>query len=504
MSHGDIWRLSATELTALTREGDLSAEEAVQSALDRMRQANPALNAVVEDLSSEALERARALDKTRAGGVPAGPLYGVPVTIKVNVDQKDHATTNGVTALKDMIAPDDAPVVSNLQKAGAIVIGRTNTPEFSFRADTDNPLYGRTHNPWGCHISPGGSSGGAGAAVMAGIGALGHGNDIGGSLRFPAAANGAVTVKSGLGRVPAWNPSQKVERGLLAQSMSVQGLITRTTADLHLSMPSLIATDPRDPFHVPIPWHGAAIDAPIKVAFTKNTFGYALHPEVEKALDTTRDALTDAGYLVKEIDPPDVFECGRLGYRALMGEVLTLMESDIDATGSQTIRDIFGVYFQEFPPIIGTDLIQALAKRSHYARKWSLFMQDYPLVLSPFLPQPFFKPDRDTEGAEGVHEVLGCAVYSYAMNFLGLPAASVPARLAELPKGQQPINIQITARRWREDMAVDASAAIEERVGQMAPILWDKMEKRVDTAKGFNSSQEICPGFCPRGSHTEV
>ncbi len=475
MTHSDIWRLSATELTALTRTGDLSAEEAVQSTLDRMHQVNPALNAVVEDLSTEALDRARALDASRKNGVPVGPLHGVPVTIKVNVDQKGHATTNGVVALKDAIAPDDAPVVSNLQKAGAIIIGRTNTPEFSFRADTDNPLYGRTHNPWGRHISPGGSSGGAGASVMAGIGALAHGNDIGGSLRFPAAANGAVTVKPGLGRVPAWNPSQRAERGLLAQSMSVQGLITRTAADLHLSMPSLIAADPRDPFHVQMPWRGATSDRPVRVALTKNTFGYDLHPEVEKALETARDALTDAGYLVEEVDPPDVFECGRLGYRALMGEVLTLMQSDIEAAGSQTIRDIFEVYFQEFPPIVGTELIQALAQRSHHAREWSLFMQDYPLVASPFLPQPFFKPDRDTEGAEGVHEVLGCAVYSYAMNFLGLPAASVPARLATLPNGPQPINIQIAAQRWREDMAVDAAAAIEDRVGQMAPILWENM-----------------------------
>ncbi len=476
MTQSDIWRLSAAKLTELTRSGEISAEEAVKSALDRMHNTNPALNAVVEDLSSEALVRAKSLDTARAKGTPAGPLHGVPVTIKINVDQKGHATTNGVVALKDTIAPDDAPVVSNLQKAGAIVIGRTNTPEFSFRADTDNPLYGRTHNPWGRHISPGGSSGGAGAAVMAGIGALSHGNDIGGSLRFPAAANGAITVKPGLGRVPAWNPSQKVERGMLAQSMSVQGLITRTAKDLHLSMPSLIAADARDPFHVPMPWRGEELDRPIKVAFTKNTFGYALHPDVDKALDTARDALVDAGYLVEEIDPPDVFECGRVGYRALMGEVLTLMKTDIEAAGSQTIRDIFDVYFQEFPPIIGDDLIQALAKRSHYAREWSLFMEDYPLVLSPFLPQPFFKPDRDTEGADGVHEVLGCAVYSYAMNFLGLPAASVPARLAELPNGPQPINVQIAARRWREDMAVDAAAAIEERKGSMASILWDRMD----------------------------
>ncbi len=475
MTQGDIWRFDATELAALTQAGELSAEEVISDALERMHQVNPSLNAVVDDLGTEALERASALDKARRNSASVGPLHGVPVTIKVNVDQKNHATTNGVVALKDVIAPDDAPVVLNLHNAGAIVIGRTNTPEFSFRADTDNPLHGRTHNPWGRHISPGGSSGGAGAAVMAGIGALAHGNDIGGSLRFPAAANGAVTVKPGLGRVPAWNPSQKVERGMLAQSMSVQGLITRSAKDLHLSMPSLIAPDARDPFHVPMPWRGAGPDVPIKVAFTKNTFEYALHPEVDKALSTAREALVDAGYIVEDIDPPDVFECGRIGYRALMGEVLTLMKNDIEAAGSQTIRDIFEVYFQEFPPIVGDDLIQALAQRSHYARQWSLFMQEYPLVLSPFLPQPFFRPDRDTEGAEGVHEVLGCAVYSYAMNFLGLPAASVPARLAELPNGPQPINVQIAARRWREDMAVDAAVAIEARVGQMAPILWDRM-----------------------------
>lgn len=479
MTQSDTWRLDASELAALTRSGDLSAQDCTQNAIDRMHQINPDLNAVVEDLSVEALDRARALDQARMTGEPIGPLHGVPVTIKVNVDQKGHATTNGVVALKDVIAPDDAPVVRNLHRAGAIVIGRTNTPEFSFRAETDNTLYGRTHNPWGGHISPGGSSGGAGAAVMAGIGALAHGNDIGGSLRFPAAANGAVTVKPGLGRVPAWNPSQRVERGMLAQCMSVQGLITRSAADLHLSMPSLIVADPRDPFHVPMPWRGDTLDAPVRVAFTKNTFGYALHPEVDKALDTARDALTDAGYLVEEIEPPDVFECGRTGYRTLMGEVLTLMKSDIEAAGSQTIRDIFDVYFQEFPPILETEMVRMLAKRTHYAREWSLFLQDYPLVLSPFLPQPFFKPDRDTEGPQGVHEVLGCAVYSYAMNFLGLPAACVPSRLAQLPQGAQPISVQITARRWREDLAVDAAAAIENRVGRMCLPLWDQMAESI-------------------------
>ncbi|WP_291738131.1 amidase family protein, partial [Leisingera sp. F5] len=167
---------------------------------------------------------------------------------------------------------------------------------------------------------------------------------------------------------------------------------------------------------------------------------------------------------------------GRTGYRALMGEIHALMKGDVDAAGSRTVRDIFAVYFQEFPPFAGDELLQMMAKRTHYARQWSLFMEEYPLVLSPFLPQPFFKPDRDTEGAEGVHEVLGCAVYSYAMNFLGLPAASVPARLAQLPNGPQPINVQIAARRWREDLAVGACAAIEARAGRMCLPLWDQMQ----------------------------
>ncbi|MCA0872413.1 amidase family protein [Seohaeicola saemankumensis] len=475
MSSTELWRLSATEIATRTSAGDITAEQATASAVARMEAVNPALNAVVESLADEAAERARDLDLARANGRPLGRLHGVPVTIKVNVDQAGHATTNGVTALKDVIAPANAPIVDNLLAEGAVVIGRTNTPEFSFRADTDNPLHGRTHNPWGDHVSPGGSSGGAGSAVMAGIGALGHGNDIGGSLRFPAAANGAVTVKPGLGRVPAWNPSQTAERGMLAQSMSVQGILAREARDLHVSMPAAIAPDPRDPFHVPLPWRGEALEGPVKVAFTKDTCGFDLHPEVSAALDAARDALADAGYDIEEIEPPYLQEAGSVGYRTLMGEVRELMGPAIRDQGSETIRAIFDEYFDQFAPFEGKDLLEMMAKRSFYAREWSLFLQRYPLVLCPFLPQPFFRPDRDTEGAEGVREVLGSALWSYSMNFMGLPAACVPARLADLPQGPQPINVQIVARRWREDLAVDACIAIEDRLGRMCTRLWDRM-----------------------------
>lgn len=474
----DLWRLGAADIAARTRAGEITAEAVVDSALARMDEVNPNLNAVVRSLSETARARARELDAARAAGAPCGPLHGVPVTIKINVDQKGQVTSNGCTHLRDCTAPDDAPVVTNLLKAGAVVIGRTNTPEFSFRAETDNPLHGRTRNPWGEHVSPGGSSGGAGAAVMAGIGALAHGNDIGGSLRFPAAANGAVTVKPGLGRVPAWNPSQSAERGLLAQSMSVQGVLARSAADLHPAMEALIAPDPRDPFHVPLPWRGAPVEGPIRVAFSKDTFEFDLDPEVGAALDAAAEALSDAGYAVEEIEPPLLHETAMVGYRTLMGEVKALMGPDIRRHGSETLNAIFDEYFARFPPYEGTELLRMMAQRTHYARAWSLFTEEYPLVLSPFLPAPFYPPLRDAEGAEGVAEVLGAALWSYSMNFIGLPAGNVPARLADLPRGPQPIGVQVIGRRWREDLVVDALMAIEARAGRMCAPLWERMSGR--------------------------
>ncbi len=464
-----LWQWSASDIAAATRSGTLSATEATEAAIARMEAVNPQLNAVVENLADEARWEAAALDD---GSVPKGPLHGVPVTIKINVDQKGHATSNGVAAFKDVIASEDAPVVRNLKAAGAVVIGRTNTPEFSFRADTDNPLYGRTHNPWGPHISAGGSSGGAGAAVMAGIGALAHGNDIGGSLRFPASANGAVTVKPGLGRVPAFNPSQRTERGILAQSMSVQGVLARNASDLNLSMPALIAPNAQDPFHIPMPWRGPPPDAPLRVAVARDDFGFGIHPAVAAALDKAASALSDAGYAVEAVEPPLARETGEVGYRTLLSEVNELLGPDIRAYGSDEINAIFDEYYRQFPPYEGAELLTMLAQRSHYARAWSLFLEDYPLVLTPFLLKPFFRPGRDAEGADGVREALGCSLWSFIMNFTGLPAGNLPTHIADLPDGPQPIGVQIVGRRWREDLIVDAMQALEARIPPACEFLW--------------------------------
>lgn len=468
MSERPVWQLGAGEVAQAIAERRLTAADAVGAAVERMRARNPEINAVVDDLGDSALAEAEAHDTMFAKSGPIGPLHGVPVTIKENIDQEGRATPNGVSGYADVIAPADAPVVRNLKAAGAIVIGRTNTPEFSFRATTDNELHGRTFNPWNDRASAGGSSGGASAAVMSGMGAIAHGNDIGGSLRFPSAATGAATVKPGLGRTPAYNPSAPEERGLLAQLMSVQGVIARRVADVRLAMRALVAYDPHDPWMVPMPFDGPSPETPIRVAYTENTFEFDLDPAVRAALRTARDALADAGYDVVETEPPLLREAAGDAMRCLFGEMRFLMEPDIRRLGSATINAIFDDYFDIFPPFEGEDLIRGLARRSHYVRQWTLFLQEHPLVLTPFLPTPTYAADRDAQGRDGVMEVLGAAVYSYSMNFMGLPAGNIAASYND----GLPIGVQIVGRRFREDMILDACEAIESRVGVMAERLF--------------------------------
>ena len=470
MTSTPIWQMSATDLASAIASGEISSTQAVQAAVDRMHAVNPQLNAVVDDLSEQALQKARAQDDARAAGQALGPLHGVPVTIKENIDQQGRATPNGVTAFKDVIAPANSPVVDSLESAGAVVIGRTNTPEFSFRGTTDNELHGRTYNPWNDWASSGGSSGGASSAVMSGMGPIAHGNDIGGSLRFPATCTGAATVKPGFGRTPAYNPSMAQERGLMAQLMSVQGVICREVKDVRLAMKTLVSYDAHDPWMVPMPFDGPPAVGPIKVACTTNALQYDLDPAVVQALATAREALNDAGYELVDVEPPMTSELAEDGLRVLFGEVKALMLPDVRRHGSETINRIFDEYFEIFPPYEGDELLRAMGRRSRYVREWLLFLQEYPLVLTPFLLAPTYAWDEDTKGKAGANDVLGKAFWSYGLNFLGLPAGNIPANY----NNGLPVGVQIIGQRFREDMILDACEAIEQRVGIMAHRLFER------------------------------
>src|SRR6266516_6960625 len=261
----ELWRWDALDLARAIRLRQVSSREVVEAVLDRLASVNPSINAVTVVLAEQALAEADRADAAVARGGELGPLHGVPVTIKENVDQADCATTSGVIAFKDLIARCDSPPVANWKGAGAIVIGRTNTPAFSLRWDTDNELRGRTFNPWNRRHTPGGSSGGAAASLAVGIAPLGHGNDLGGSIRYPAYCCGVAGIRPTLGRVPGHNTTSPVERPPTAQLMAVNGPMARRVRDVRLGLAAMSARDPRDPWWAPAPLVGEPVARPIRV-----------------------------------------------------------------------------------------------------------------------------------------------------------------------------------------------------------------------------------------------
>src|SRR6476659_8354031 len=251
----DLWRLPAKDIAALIRSKKLSAKEAASAALARLDAVNPAINAVVDHRPADVLAQAGAIDAAIAANQNLGPLAGVPVTVKVNIDQEGFATTNGLKLQREAIAATNSPVIDNLYKAGAVILGRTNCPAFSYRWFTTNLVHGDTRNPRDPGITPGGSSGGPGAAVAAGIGPIAHGTDIAGSIRYPAYACGVHGLRPTLGRIPAFNPALP-ERPIGPQIMAVSGPLARTVNDLRISLAAMSARDARDPWFVPAPLEG--------------------------------------------------------------------------------------------------------------------------------------------------------------------------------------------------------------------------------------------------------
>ncbi len=218
----DLWRLPAADIAGLVKSKKVSAKEAAVAALARLDAVNPAINAVVDHRPQDVLAEAAAVDAAIMRGEDVGPLAGVPVTVKVNIDQEGFATTNGLKLQREVIAQSNSPVIDNLRKAGAVILGRTNCPAFSYRWFTTNLVHGDTKNPRDPGITPGGSSGGAGAAVAAGIGHIAHGTDIAGSIRYPAYACGVHGLRPTVGRIAAFNASLP-ERTIGPQISAVSG-----------------------------------------------------------------------------------------------------------------------------------------------------------------------------------------------------------------------------------------------------------------------------------------
>lgn len=462
----ELWRWDAVALVAAIRTGKISSREATQAVLGRLEAVNPKLNAVTVALAEQARAAADRADAAVRRGDPLGPLHGVPVTIKENADQQGEATANGVVAFKDLVAATDSPQVANWKRAGAVIVGRTNTPAFSLRWHTDNELRGRTFNPWARERTPGGSSGGAAAAVASGIAPLGHGNDLGGSVRYPAYCCGIAGIRPTLGRVPAYNATTVDERPLGIQLMSVQGPLARRVADVRLGLAAMAAGDARDPWWAPAPLDGPPSARPIKIALTVDPAGLGVHPDVAAAVRRAGAALAGAGYAVEEVEPPDVAGVARCWTAIVMNETRHVTQPVLRQHGGADLNRSLDFFLAATPDVDLAGYMKALGERTRHVRDWMLFLERYPLVVGPVSTEPPFEVGFDTTTAERAGEVFTAQRLLIAVNLLGLPAVAVPTGIA----GGLPLGVQVIGSRYREDLCLDAAEVIEARHGLPTPI----------------------------------
>ncbi|MBM3554482.1 MAG: amidase [Alphaproteobacteria bacterium] len=463
----EIWRWDAVEVARAIRLRKISSREAAQSCLDRLAKVNPKLNAVTVVLAKSALKAADAADKAVKAGEVLGPLHGVPVTIKENVDQEGETTPNGVVAFRNLKAKADSPPVANWKKAGAVIIGRTNTPAFSVRYHTENALRGRTYNPWAKNTTPGGSSGGAGSAVAAGIGPLAHGNDYGGSIRYPAYACGVAGIRPTLGRVPAFNPTASEERPPTGQIMSVQGPLARRVRDVRLGLAAMAARDPRDPWWVPAPLEGPPVKRPIRVALTADPGRMGVHRDVAAAVKRAGKALAAAGYEVEEIDPPHVAECAETWRRTVTTDIRQMMMKAIESYGDDDLKRSLALWEGAVPRLDLEGYMREISKRAGQLRAWQLFFETYPIVVGPVSTEPPFTVGFDLEPGRMVKKLHDAQRLLVAINHLGLPATAVPVGAT---KSGIPLGVQVIAGRYREDLTLDAAEVIEAACGLPTPI----------------------------------
>ena len=438
-----LWELDGVEIAAQIKDGSITAREVAEATLARMDAVNPALNAIVARDDAAALAAADAVDASRAAGEVLGPLAGVPVTTKVNVDQQGFATTNGLRIQKDLIATEDNPVVASLRRAGAVIVGRTNTPAFSLRWFTRNSLHGHTKNPHNPRITPGGSSGGAASATAAGIGAMGHGTDIGGSIRYPAYACGLQGIRPTLGRVAAWNPSSPDRHSV---------------RDVRTALEVMAQPDLRDPWHVPVPLKGPAY--PRRAALCVAPEGLQTHPLVEAALREAAARLVDAGWQVEELDCPPFREPARLQAQLWLAEMArgaqAAFAAEDDADANYVLAEMHKL--TAVPDL--NEVLDAMQARLGFLRQWQQFLTTYPVLICPVSAEP---PFPDLLDLEDFPRVIEAQLTQVGLPLMGLPGMSVFTGFGESDMGRVPLGAQLVGGRYREDILLDAAEAIEAR-----------------------------------------
>lgn len=395
-----------------------------------------------------------------------GPLAGVTVTVKINLDQAGFATTDGSRLQENLVAKFNSPVVDNLVRTGAVLLGRSNAPTFALRWFTSNLLYGGTHtyNPRDPQLTPGGSTGGGAAAVAAGIGHIALGTDIGGSVRYPAYACGVHGLRPSLGRVPFYNASLP-EATIGAQVMHVAGPLARTVEDLRLSLSAMSAADSRDPWWVPAPLEG--LPMPLRAALCLRPAGKQVAREVEASVLDAGRRLADAGWTVEEVeDTPPLNESAEVQEWLWLADGFAQLADAIERDGDPGAMAVVAFAKPRTKTYPADAVAKALVQRATVRRQWQLFLDKYAVLLMPVSAELPFPDQLDLQGNAAFQRVWDSQFLLRATPALGLPALAVSTGLV----GQTPVGVQIVAGRYREDLCLRAGEAIEAQGAPPAPI----------------------------------
>jgi aspartyl-tRNA(Asn)/glutamyl-tRNA(Gln) amidotransferase subunit A len=457
MSDDDlIWR-SALELGDLIRKKELTPVEVTDAALARLEAVNPLLNAFCLVAAERAREQAREAEIAVVKGEPLGPLHGVPISIKDVLATRGLATTGGSRLFADAVPEEDAIPVARLKAAGAVILGKTNTSEFGHKAVTENPLFGVTRNPWNPERTPGGSTGGGGAAVAAGVGPLALGSDGGGSVRIPAAFCGVFGLKPSFGRVPhaggfpGW------------AHVSHVGPLARTVRDAAALLDVIAGGDDRDRRSLPRE-PGSYLEAcdagvaGLHVAWTPDLGYAAVDPRVRALCETAAAEFESLGCHVEVVSPG--WEDPEAWFGTLIAAQFYAAWSDRLPDAEPLMDPTLVTLIRRGGAVPARDYVRAVDRIEAYWAEVRAFLERFDLLLMPTVAVPPFdagaRPPREVDGRSV--SVLGWMPFTFPFNLTGQPAASVPAGFTD---DGLPVGLQIVGRRHADATVLAAAAAFE-------------------------------------------
>lgn len=449
-------RISA--MAAAVRNREVKSADLVKAFLDRIEKVNPALNAVVYSTAELAMKYAAKFDAELANGSLRGPLHGIPMTIKDSLDTAEANTTWGTLGRKDFRPGADATCVSRLRNAGAILMGKTNTPEFTLSFQTDNLVYGRTNNPYDLSRTPGGSSGGAAAIIAAGASPFDIGTDTGGSIRLPSHFCGIAGIKPTTGRV-ACTGNALPSSGLMAP-LSQPGPMARYVDDLTLILSIIAGPDRVDPHAVDAIWHD-----PADVSIADLRIGYHTDNGIKKPCADIRDAvehavqlLRDAGMTVSEARPSGIEMAGFIFARVFSADGGEMLEALLEDSHTQSPSPRIQASLDRPPPEISQrEFAQVLTLWDNYRSNMLSYFNDFDVLICPV--------NAHTAIAHGTDEDLADYSYTLSFNLAGWPGTVI--RAGTDAEGM-PIGIQIVSEPFREDHCLAVAAWLERHLGEFA------------------------------------